>query len=725
MNDMAIEQRKKIAVLGGGIGSLSAAFHLTETPGWQDRYEITVYQQGWRLGGKCASGRDQRTDYGGRIYEHGLHLFAGFYHHAFELLTKAYAALDRPPQHPNQTVWDAFTGLDEITLIDQYPQADGSVTCVPWYVNLEPNSLVPGEASTSPTVADLIMTMVSQLIKFEPPNGIFGPPQSPGEPRGEHRHEHLPQEGNGSFLHHAFDAALKLVEKVGREVRDEIAELAVHVIMRTIVKRIEDHLASMAAKERSPSEAQTINNFLMSAFLVQTIVQGVLEDDVLEKGWDVINDIEFSAWLYKHAATISRDYKHDDDPYKRAQALIDWSPIRSIYDYVFGYLHGDPAQRALEAGTGMRGLLKLVLNYRGHLFWTMRGGMGDVVIAPLYLALQKRGVKFEYFSRVTALRPSADKTTIDKIEILRQAKLKSGTYQPLIFVPATGWELPLEAWPEEPLWDQLVDGDTLRGTDFEYAREPVPPAPNQTLVRGVDFDEVILGIAVGALHTICADLSQQKSRWKAMLGAVETTPTVALQLWYKRTTDDLGCPAPGRTTTAMIEPFSTWADMTHLLSREDWRGYERPVSIAYFCGQLPPSIARDDGAHAAVGKLAESWLTQHAFVLWPRTVPVGSATGFDWSLLFDPANGDGKARFQSQYWRANINPSDRYVMSVPGSTIKRLRADESGYNNLFLTGDWTRNGLNAGAAEAAAMAGVQCANAMRGDLTSVHGECDV
>ena len=64
-------------------------------------------------------------------------------------------------------------------------------------------------------------------------------------------------------------------------------------------------------------------------------------------------------------------------------------------------------------------------------------------------------------------------------------------------------------------------------------------------------------------------------------------------------------------------------------------------------------------------------------------------------------------------------------MSVPGSTTKRLRADESGYDNLFLTGDWTRNGLNAGAAEAAAMAGVQCAHAMIGDKSVVLGEYDL
>lgn len=725
---MGHQARKKIAVLGGGIGSLSTAFELTEEPGWQDKYEITVYQQGWRLGGKCASGRDLRPEFGHRVYEHGLHLFAGFYHHSFNLLTRAYEALERPHDSPNRTVWDAFTGLDEVTLVDQYLKPDGTVECVPWYINLEPNNLVPGEASTSPTVVELVMMMIGQLIKYQPPSGIFGGPKDvlnrhdgglplPKAPDEADEHAHSP-------LNAAFAAVKRVIDHIRDEIVEEGAELLAHIAMRTVIKQIENHLEAVQAKEKTFAEGQMIRNFLMSAFFVQTIVQGVLEDDILEKGWDAIDDEEMSRWLYRHAVVIARDYKNDPHPHARAQALIDWSPVRAIYDYVFGYLDGDPAKRALAAGTGMRGLLKLALNYRGHFFWTMRGGMGDVVIAPLYLALRKRGVKFEFFSRVTALRQDRVADQIESIEILTQAQIKHGEYQPMIDVPVAGWPRPLEAWPEEPLWDQLVNGDALRGTDFEYAREPLPVMPNRFLTRGVDFDEVVLGISVGALPVICADLAAAKPRWKNMLGAVKTTATLALQLWFTRTTDDLGCPAPGRTLTAMIEPFSTWADMTHILARETWHKEDRPLSIAYFCGQLPPDIPPDDHAKARVGALAQDWLDQNAATLWPRATPGGVGTGLDPALLYDPENGAGAARFDRQYWRANINPSDLYVMSVPGSTNARLRANESGYKNLFLCGDWTLNGLNAGAAEAATMSGVQCANAMRGNDFAILGERD-
>lgn len=48
--------KKKIAILGGGIAALASAYELTSYPNWQDEYEVTVYQLGWRLGGKMSGG---------------------------------------------------------------------------------------------------------------------------------------------------------------------------------------------------------------------------------------------------------------------------------------------------------------------------------------------------------------------------------------------------------------------------------------------------------------------------------------------------------------------------------------------------------------------------------------------------------------------------------------------------------------------------------------------
>src|ERR1700747_1597885 len=83
--------RKKIAILGGGMAGLSAAYQPPKTPALRAQHDITVYQLGWRLGGKAASGRDDLA----RNLEHGLHVWFGCYENTFQMLQELYAA--NPP----------------------------------------------------------------------------------------------------------------------------------------------------------------------------------------------------------------------------------------------------------------------------------------------------------------------------------------------------------------------------------------------------------------------------------------------------------------------------------------------------------------------------------------------------------------------------------------------------------------------------------------------------
>ena len=46
--------RTKIAVIGGGVGAITTVYAMTRDPSWRERYEITVYQLGWRLDGKAS-----------------------------------------------------------------------------------------------------------------------------------------------------------------------------------------------------------------------------------------------------------------------------------------------------------------------------------------------------------------------------------------------------------------------------------------------------------------------------------------------------------------------------------------------------------------------------------------------------------------------------------------------------------------------------------------------
>jgi predicted NAD/FAD-dependent oxidoreductase len=87
-------------------------------------------------------------------------------------------------------------------------------------------------------------------------------------------------------------------------------------------------------------------------------------------------------------------------------------------------------------------------------------------------------------------------------------------------------------------------------------------------------------------------------------------------------------------------------------------------------------------------------------------------------VLADPrqtdaaSDGDGEARFASQFWKANVNPTDRYTLSLPGSSAYRISPLDRTYDNLTICGDWTECGFNAGCVEAAVMSGRLAAHAL-------------
>ena len=54
--------RTKVAILGGGVGAITAAFELTD-PSLNGRYDVTVYQLGWRLEVAGLSGTSRWSGY--------------------------------------------------------------------------------------------------------------------------------------------------------------------------------------------------------------------------------------------------------------------------------------------------------------------------------------------------------------------------------------------------------------------------------------------------------------------------------------------------------------------------------------------------------------------------------------------------------------------------------------------------------------------------------------
>jgi uncharacterized protein with NAD-binding domain and iron-sulfur cluster len=382
-----------------------------------------------------------------------------------------------------------------------------------------------------------------------------------------------------------------------------------------------------------------------------------------------------------------------------------------MYDLTFANHHGDPTRPRFAAGTGLFLSGKLFFDYRGSIFWKMNAGMGDVVFAPMYQALIARGVEFEFFTRVDSLGLDATGKSIDKVEIGRQVDVPGGptAYQPLVEVGG------LPCFPDRPRSEIVgTDDDSLESFWSER-----PDHRRETLRRGRDFDDLILAIPVGMHRFICHEIIDASPAWAAMVDRVETTATKAFQLWLSENVT--GIPSRSNVTmTGYVEPFDTWSSMDHLLRHEAWDSEARPASLIYFCNTLPtdwPPEPSDLGytkrQDELVREQAIGFINNDLVDIWPAARDEGSG-GFRWNLLVGADREMGPDRFDSQFWRANVDPSDRYVLSLPGSERYRLRPDGSGFENLYLAGDWTDCGLNAGSIEAATMSGLQAANAILG-----------
>jgi hypothetical protein len=97
--------------------------------------------------------------------------------------------------------------------------------------------------------------------------------------------------------------------------------------------------------------------------------------------------------------------------------------------------------------------------------------------------------------------------------------------------------------------------------------------------------------------------------------------------------------------------------------------------------------------------------------LWPKAAREGV---FRWGLVNhgDSDRGELGHPFDSQFWTANVNPSDRYVLSLPGTIRYRISPLDETYDNLTIAGDWTDCGFNFGCVEAAVMSGRLASHAL-------------
>ncbi|MFA9563127.1 MAG: FAD-dependent oxidoreductase [Acidimicrobiales bacterium] len=714
-------RKQKVAVLGGGAGAITTAFELTATEALRERYEVTVYQPGWRLGGKGASGRNRA--HGDRIEEHGLHVFFGFYDNAFDVMKRCYAELDRKAGRPLATWEDAFTPCDDLVIYDEWKG-----TWTPHQLTLPRNSFEPGSGELVSLVDKLsafvdwidselrrvmgdevrvaldVAHFLPRLVRHAP---LVGGMVADAEQLGLGllrrllaRVDPVVHEVERVTVHELLDA----VSHAFGDIRPEQGFVEQGQGLVLALEALRDAVWTSFARARL--DHPEVRFVFMALDLGVTLVNGVLSDRLLTVGFDEVNDEELRAWFTRHGANA---------------VTVEHSPIlRALYDLTFAYEEGDTRRPNLAAGKALQALLRIGLTYKGSIMWKMNAGMGDTIFAPLYQVLRRRGVRFEFFHWVSDLGVDPVVDRIETIEVIPQVELAGSTYDPLYKVNK------LPCWPSKPFWKQLEDGHAVkaelaaRHTDFERSANPLGAKP-RTLRRGVDFDLVVLGISPGGLGPITGEMRKRSPQFAEALANTNTVATQAAQVWTDKTAQEMGWAYPTMSVAgAYVEPLDTYCDMSHLLDREDWSTDLDVRGIGYFCGPLQEEAdATQTGADRDVRHRVVTFLDRDVHRLWPRAA---AYRRFRWDDLVDATNASGSARFDSQYWRANISGTELYVQTQAGTVQFRLRAEESGFENLVLAGDWTRNGIDGGSAEAAIASGRQAARALCGQPVYIPGE---
>jgi uncharacterized protein with NAD-binding domain and iron-sulfur cluster len=722
VNDLPKQKPIKVAVIGGGCAAISAAFELSR-PAHNGKYQVTIYQLGWRLGGKGASGRGPAD----RIEEHGLHLWMGSYENAFKLIRECYTELGRDRRKCRIADWrDAFSPAPFIGLakrsrngtywnfLSYFPPGDG-LPGDPIDEN-DPFTITSYLARTASILRTLLLAVQagrSGRTSTEAASGTFDSAHSDQSTPGDGEVPSDPSKRIARLVGLGLIATTAgLVEAV--EMLETIFAPRSNYPVNGIAQLLEVIAASARHQIETMIESDPELLVLWHAIdLAMASMRGIIRFGLISdpRGFDAINDYDFREWLRINGAS---------------ENSLESPFIRGAYDLVFAYEDGDYERPRHGAGVALRGALRMLFSSRGATFWKMHAGMGDTVFAPMYELLRKRGVAFRFFHRLEKVRLAdpadlapGERSYVKALEFDVQARVRNGKeYVPLVDVEG------LPCWPSTPDCSQLIDGSNFEREerDFEshWDRRHVA---TKTLRVTEDFDFVVLGVGLGAIPHICQDLIQHDERWRDMVKHLKTVNTQAFQIWLREDMEQLGWSDPPLALSAFVQPFETWADMSHLIREERWKN--NPKAIAYFCSVLkdpvsPREVSTDSypkQRRLEVRKNAIRYLNREIVQLWPKVKQRGK---FRWDLLMDPkekapgrgAHGGDEDRFDSQYWTANVNPSERYVLSLPGTQKYRISPLDNTYDNLTIAGDWTTCGLDAGCVEAAVISGRLAAHAI-------------
>lgn len=190
--------------------------------------------------------------------------------------------------------------------------------------------------------------------------------------------------------------------------------------------------------------------------LAAAFVAGLLTDILLgQRTIQQMDGEDFRDWLVRHGA---------------AGSLVQGSPlVKALYDTMFQYPGGKIVKASYGAGTATQVLLRMLATYRGSAAWELQAGSGEVIIAPLFDVLRKRGVKFQFFHKLSAIQLSSDRASVASVLFDRQVYLKDpdAEYEPI------QTRCGLRGFGSTPDWSLIKDGSELERDGVDLSRSGV------------------------------------------------------------------------------------------------------------------------------------------------------------------------------------------------------------------------------------------------------------
>jgi uncharacterized protein with NAD-binding domain and iron-sulfur cluster len=411
-------QTVRVAVLGGGMAGVSAAWELVTNAPSGVTYDVTIYEATWRLGGKCASGRNVAL--GGRIEEHGIHILMGFYSQVFRILRDGYATLPTSLGFP--TLAKALVPGDFLQLPDFVNGAWAF-----WPLTFPTNDRVPGEAD--PTTRDL-------------PAAIMKATRLVAQWRLQYEEALVGQLRLGQVLHDVTGVLETCVVAV-EHVTDAAPQIVVSL------------KAILADPPSSATLSADLRHLWMAIYFGATNLLGIIRDGLLTPAafqGDAINALDYKAWLQGVGGSFP------------SPALTWDSPIvNAVYDLVFSRATG------FAAGAAIYDVLLMLLDYAGHVFYRM-AGTGDVIFGPLYFALKQKNVSFRFEHTVTAVTMGLGATGAQEVQTIVVTGDGTERTKAELFIDVGGQP----CWPSASLVDRPVKQIVLTRADFDYVVSAIP-----------------------------------------------------------------------------------------------------------------------------------------------------------------------------------------------------------------------------------------------------------